>query len=105
MKFLLSAALAAAILAGRPCRGDDSVLVPNQHGGYNVVQGGARRGTIPFLGAHGFAAHVAEHAHDKPNFILRNVLRDDGHGNKHLVAQKIYYRTAEDAAAAQALER
>ncbi len=51
-----------------------TALVPNNHGGYNVVQPGARPVTIPFFGSNGYAAHVIAQSHnEKPKFFLKAV--------------------------------
>jgi hypothetical protein len=78
-----------------------TALVPNNHGGYNVVQPGAHGITIPFFGSHGFAAKVIEHSHDPKSFVMVAVVVDDGHG-KHTVYKRVYYPTPEDAEAAKA---
>jgi hypothetical protein len=77
-------------------------LIPNNHGGYNVVQNGASPITVPFFGSEGYAAHVIAHSHDKKSFILVPGVQDDGHGNKHTVYKKIYFATPEEAEAAKA---
>jgi len=81
--------------------GSGSFLVPNGHGGYNVVQANAPPASIPFFGFNGFAAHViATSSHEKPKFVLVPVTQDDGHG-KHVVYKKVYFWTAEEAEAAK----
>jgi len=100
MKHFLPAAVLLACL-GAGASADDTLLVPNSHGGYNVIQAGGRRGSVPFFGVHGFAAHASAHAGDKPVFILHAVVQDDGHGNKHTVYQKIRFATPEQAEAAK----
>jgi len=75
--------------------------VQNPHGGYNVIQGGRAPSTVAFFGSGGFAARVVAHSHDKPKFILRPTLEDDGHGKKITVYKKIYFATPEEAEAAK----
>ncbi len=49
-------------------------LVPNNHGSYNVVQPNARPITLPFFGSNGYAAHVIADSHnEKPKFVLKAV--------------------------------
>jgi hypothetical protein len=96
--------LAIALLAV-PAFGDNSTgtsLIPNNHGGYNVIEGNAPPPAIPFFGSHGFAAKVIAHSHDKKSFIIVPVVQDDGHGNKHTVYHKVYFATPEEAEAAKA---
>jgi hypothetical protein len=51
-----------------------TALVPNNHGGYNVVQPSARPITLPFFGSHGYASQVIAESHnEKPKFILKAV--------------------------------
>jgi hypothetical protein len=99
-------ALAIALAAGASANADPApgaaFLVPNPHGGYNVVQAGGPPASIPFFGTHGFASNVIAHAHDKKNFIIVPNVQDDGHGNKHTVYLKVYFATPEEAAAAKA---
>ena len=77
-----------------------TALVPNNHGGFNVVQPGARPISIPFFGSQGYAARVAAESHsEKPKFILKPVVQDVGHGNPHIVYKKIHFATAEEAEA------
>jgi len=107
MKTSLTAAIIiAGLTAGARASDNDTLLVPNPHGGYNVIQQGVQRGSIPFFGPHGFAAHVQEQAreeaHQKPKFILVPRVVDDGHGNKHTVYKKLRFATAEEAEAAKA---
>jgi hypothetical protein len=111
MKLLFPAALALAALTALAsvARADDTtpstgtVLVPNNHGGYNTANPNARATAItviPFFGSHGYAAHVAAHSEDtKPKFIIRPVVVDSGHG-KVTVYKKIFFATPEEAAAA-----
>jgi hypothetical protein len=103
MKLPLTA-LALAALAARAYANDSSggtFQVQNPHGGYNVIQAGGPPATLPFFGIHGVAAVVAAHSHDKPKFILRPVIEDQGHGFKVTVYKKIYFATAEEAEAAR----
>jgi len=104
MKLPFTAFLAMALLV--PCAfADDSnpgtVLVPNNHGGYNVTQLGAAPVSIPFFGKHGYAAKVIAESHEKPKFILVPTTEDVGHGGKIVVYKKIYFATAEEAEAAR----
>jgi hypothetical protein len=97
------AGLAAAAFAdpntGTPSTG--TALVPNNHGGYNVVQPSAAT-SIGFFGPQGYASNVIAHSHDyKPNFVLQPVVEDMGHGNKVVVYKKIYFATPEEAEAAK----
>jgi len=104
MKLPLTAALALAVLVtGARANDNDAgtVLVPNNHGGYNVVQTGASPVSIPFFGPKGYASIVIAHSHDKPKFILAPVVEDLGHGGKITVYKKIYFATAEQAEAAR----
>jgi hypothetical protein len=106
MKLLLTVVLAmAALAAGAYANDGDNglILVPNSHGGYAVVQTGARAITIPFFGKHGYAAHVIAESHEKkkPAFILVPVSEDAGHGSKTTVYKKIQFGTAEEAEAAK----
>ncbi len=78
-----------------------TALVPNNHGGYNVVQPGASSIAVPFFGAHGAAAVIIARSHEKPKFILVPVVQDAGHGNPHTVYKKIFFATAEEAEAAR----
>jgi hypothetical protein len=100
MKLPLTALALAALAAGAHANDDRTFLVPNPHGGYNVVQSGGPPSSIPFFGSHGFASNVVAHAHDKPKFILRPFLEDDGHGKKITVYKRIYFATPEEAEAA-----
>jgi opacity protein-like surface antigen len=100
LAFSLLAAGAASVVADPST--STSYQVQNPHGGYNVIQGGAPHQGLAFFGAGGFASHAIAHAHDKPNFILRPTLEDDGHGKKIVVYKKIYYATPEEAEAAKA---
>jgi hypothetical protein len=87
-----------------PAFGDNSSgtsLVPNNHGGYNVIEGNAPPPAIPFFGSHGFATKVIAQSHDKKSFILVPVVQDDGHG-KHTVYKRVYFATPEEAEAAKA---
>jgi hypothetical protein len=107
MNTSLTAALVIAGLAAAACASDnDTLLIPNSHGGYNVIQQGGQRGSIPLFGPHGFAAHMREQArvdaNEKPKFIIYPVVEDDGHGNKHTVYKKVKFATAEEAEAAKA---
>ena len=105
MKLPITAALALAVLATAACANDNNstgtALVPNNHGGYNVVQPGARPISIPLFGSHGFASVVIAHSHDKKKFILVPVIEDVGHGVKITVYKRIYFATAEEAEAAR----
>ena len=111
MKLQFTSALAFASLlflaAGASANDDDSgapagtALVPNNLGGYNVVQPGAHAVSIPFFGTQGYAAGVIAHSHDKPKFILVPVIEDVGHGSKITVYKRIYFATAEEAEAAK----
>jgi len=96
--------LALAFLAV-PAFGNDNssgtFLVPNNHGGYNVVQSGAPPVSIPFFGSHGYASTVIVHSRDKKSFILVPVVQDNGH-SKVTVYQRIYFATPEEAEAAKA---
>ena len=78
-----------------------AVLVPNNHGGYNTANPNALAAAIPFFGAHGFAANVIAHAHDKRAFILVPGTEDQGHGVKIVVYRKVYFATQEQADAAK----
>lgn len=93
------AAFAADTCANDPNSG--TVLVTNNHGGYNVTQPGASAASIPFFGAHGYASHAIAESHEKPKFILRPVAEDVGHGGKVIVYKRIYFATAEEAEAAK----
>ena len=103
MKVLLTvltmAALAACAIADDTVSG--TALIPNNHGGYNVVQPGAHPISIPIFGPHGFSDQVIAQSHEKPKFILKPVVQDDGHGNKHTIYKKIRFATAEEAEAAR----
>ncbi len=103
MKVFLTVLTIAALAAG--AYADDTsggpALVPNNHGGYNVVQPGARPISIPFFGPQGYSAQVIAQSHEKPKFILVPVVQDDGHGNKHTVYKKVRFATAEEAEAAR----
>jgi len=105
MKIPFTAALAMAALAAVACANDNStgtVLVPNNHGGYNVAEPGAGPIVIPFFGIHGYASHVIKESHDnKPKFILVPTVEDVGHGSKIVVYKRIYFATAEEAEAAR----
>jgi hypothetical protein len=108
MKLPFTAGLAMAAFVSVACANDaDSVtagttLVPNNHGGYNVTQPGAHSISIPFFGAHGFAAHaIAESRTKKPNYILVPGVEDVGHGGKIVVYKKVYFATPEEAEAAR----
>jgi hypothetical protein len=106
MKLLLTVALAiTALVVGANANDTDkgTGLVPNSHGGYNVVQQGASPISIPFFGKHGYAAHVIAESHEnkKPNFILVPVSEDVGHGAKITVYKKIRFATPEEAEAAK----
>jgi len=79
-----------------------TALVSNNHGGYNVTEPGARHGSLPFFGTHGYATKVIAESHEPPKFILVPVVEDVGHGGKVVVFKKIYFATAEEAAAAKA---
>ena len=49
-------------------------LVPNNHGSYNVVQPNARPVSVPLFGSNGFAARVITESHnEKPKFVLKAV--------------------------------
>jgi hypothetical protein len=107
MKLPIIAALSLAALPAAAFANDDNsggtALVPNNHGGYNVIEPGAKGFSIPFFGVHGFAVHViAESRAEKPKFILVPVVEDVGHGNKIVVYKRIYFATAEEAEAAKA---
>lgn len=99
--------LALLLLLAVCARADDSAppgttLVPNNHGGFNVVQTGGLPVSLGFFGSHGFAAKViAESRAEKPKFILRAVVEDVGHGGKIVVYKRIYFATAEEAEAAK----
>jgi len=104
MKLPLTVLALGALAAGANANDNNggTALVPNNHGGYNVVQPGASSISIPFFGSHGYAAHVIEQAHtEKPKFILVPGVQDDGHGNPHAVYKKIRFATAEEAEAAR----
>jgi hypothetical protein len=106
MKLPLTAALAVAALAAVASASDTdkgTALVPNSHGGYNVVQQGATSGTlvIPFFGKHGYASKVIAEAHEKPKFILVHSTQDTGHGSTIVVYKKKRFATAEEAEAAK----
>jgi hypothetical protein len=100
--FLSLAAFAVCAYADDTNGGSgSSFLVPNGHGGYNVNQAGGPPSSIPFFGFHGYASHVvAQSQNEKPKFILKPVVIDDGHG-KHVVYKKIRFATAEQAEAAR----
>jgi hypothetical protein len=103
MKLPLIAALslfAASAYATDPSAAG-TVLVTNNHGGYNVAEPGARPATLPFFGTKGFAAKVIAHSHDKVRFILVPVVEDVGHGGKITVYKRIYFATPEEAEAAK----
>jgi hypothetical protein len=106
MKRFVLSAFALGALASAVCADENAgtALVTNNHGGYNVVQPGAQAAALPFFGSHGYAAHVVQEARtgEKPKFILVPVAEDVGHGQKVIVYKKIYFATAEEAAAAKA---
>jgi hypothetical protein len=95
----------ALLILAAPAFGNDTssgtFLVPNNHGGYNVIQGSPPPAALPFFGSHGYATSVIAHSHDKKNFILVPVVQDNGHG-KYTVYQRIYFATPEEAEAAKA---
>jgi hypothetical protein len=100
-------ALALLLVLALCARADDNPnpgtsLVPNNHGGYNVVQTGGRPISLGFFGSQGYAAKViAESRAEKPRFILRPVVEDVGHGSKIVVFKRVYFATAEEAEAAK----
>jgi len=98
--FALSLILAAGSALADP-DSSSTYQVQSPHGGYNVIQGNAPHAGLAFFGAGGFASSVVAHSHDKPKFILKAGLEDDGHGKKIVVYKKVYYATAEDAEAAR----
>ena len=134
MKLPLTALLGAALTTGALAdnTGSGTFLVPNPHGGYNVIQSGGPPKSIPLFGPQGYVAKVIQedeepddtqtpaqasasgqtlpsrqsygpvHKHAHKYFILRPVVQDDGHGNKHTVYKKVYYATRADAEAALA---
>ena len=93
--FTAALAIGALAMAGCATRGGGetgALIVPNPHGGYNVIQQGDTRGSIPFFGAHGYATKVIAESHtEKPNFILVPEVEDVGHGNKITVYKKLYF--------------
>ncbi len=102
MKLPLIAALSLlAASAYATDSGGATVLVTNNHGGYNVAEPGARPGPLPFFGTKGFAAKVIAHSHDKVRFILVPVIEDVGHGGKITVYKRVYFATPEEAEAAK----
>lgn len=98
---LIAAAAIVFTVVGARAEDPGTLLVPNAHGGYNVIQGGARPASLAFFGSGGFASKAVAHANDKPNFILVPVVQDDGHGKKNTVYHKQYFATAEQAQAAK----
>jgi hypothetical protein len=106
MKIPLIALAIAGLTAGAYANDADTAgtaLVPNNHGGYNVVQPGSHPISLPFFGAHGYAAHVMAESRtaEKPKFILVPGVQDAGHGNPHVVYHKKFFATAEEAEAAR----
>jgi hypothetical protein len=96
-----SALPASTALFGGHSSTSSNFLVPSPHGGYNVVQGRGLPDSIAFFGSHGFAAKVNEEERTTPKtFVLQPMVIDDGHG-KHTVYKKVYFATAEEAAAAK----
>jgi len=108
MKTCTIAALAlASILPIAALRADDTAgstsLVPNNHGGYNVVENGAMQGgggLIPFFGPHGYASHVKAEGNAPKSFLLKPVVQGTGH-DQHTVYHKVFYASPADAEAAK----
>jgi hypothetical protein len=79
----------------------NNFLVPSPHGGYNVVQGKGLPESMPFFGSNGYARNAVEIDKATPKkFVLQPMVIDDGHG-KHTVYKKVYFATAEEAAASR----
>ena len=81
----------------------NTFIVASPHGGYNTIQSTKPPATTAFFGFNGAAAHIIKVSHEPKKFILVPFVKDMN-GAKVTVYKRVYYPTAEDAEAAQALQ-